>query len=182
MGKIELKVKLSKDDFRRVSALAAMAGQSLSELAQDFLADLAGGKASRGSDERDLADDWYHRGYIGPETFLQYISRAYGTNGVISFLEDYQEHVSDLDYETDILTDLGRACREGNQEEIDSLKKEAEEAGKTSKESWNRLNETFQEYLDHGGIGDINNALMDCRKWYHEYERQEDQLQEEEEG
>lgn len=182
MGKIELKVTLQKEDFRRVSALAAMAGHSLSGLVQDFLADLAGGKASRGSDERDLADDWYHRGYIGPETFLQYISGAYGTNGVISFLEDYGEYVSDVDYETDILTDLGRACLEGKQEEIESLKKEAAEAGRTSKETWNRLKETFQEYLDNGGMGDINDALRDCREWYHEYEKQEDQLQKEEEG
>lgn len=69
-------VKLSDTDCERLVRKCGEHGLTVDELLENFVSDLIGGQGTNGSDERDLANQWFNRCWFGayPEdTFLQYL-------------------------------------------------------------------------------------------------------------
>ena len=54
-------LKLSDADCDRILQLTAGYGLTVSEILENFVADLVGGTCTNGSDERSLAQDWFAR-------------------------------------------------------------------------------------------------------------------------
>lgn len=74
LRKIEL--NLSDEDCKRLARKCGEHGLTVGQLLENFIGDLIGGSCTNGSDERDLADQWFNRCWFGayPEdTFLQYL-------------------------------------------------------------------------------------------------------------
>lgn len=181
MKKVVLNVELSDEDFRTVSELAAQSDCTLSGMVHDFLADLAGGKSERGSDEHDLAFQWWERGNIMPESFLSFLCNSYGIRGVESFMESFEAmRQADSDADDD-LKEYGRACLTGTPEEIEEARKQVEESQKWQQQTEDELMESFREYQKTGGREDQAEALRNVRRFYQEFKIQEEQLQEDDE-
>ena len=181
MKKVVLNVELSDEDFRTVSELAAQSDCTLSGMVHDFLADLAGGKSERGSDEHDYAYGWWERGNIMPESFLSFLCNSYGIRGVESFIESFKA-LRQADYDADDdLKEYGRACLTGTPEEIEEARKKVEESQNTQQQAEDELMESFREYQKSGGREDQAEAFRNVRRFYQEFKIQEEQLQEDDE-
>ncbi len=100
----QIKVDLSDADVMRLTYLAEGHGLTVGKLIQGFIGDLVDGTFSHGSDERELAYDWFKRcgfPYTIPDTFVTYTIGAGNMNGCVDSLEDadafaeyYQDYVS----------------------------------------------------------------------------------------
>lgn len=64
-------LNLTAEDCISISEKAAAAGLTVSELLESFIGDLINGSATNGSDERELANQWFNRCFFLHEpTFL----------------------------------------------------------------------------------------------------------------
>ena len=72
---MNITLDLSNKEIKRLSEKAVAAGMSVKELLEGFIGDLTGGEHTNGSDERDLANQWYNRirFYSDRQTFLQFL-------------------------------------------------------------------------------------------------------------
>ena len=72
-----VKISLTDEDCDRLIRFCGERGITVDQLLTNFVNDLIGGQGTNGSDERDLADQWFQRCYIGisdsEDTFLQYM-------------------------------------------------------------------------------------------------------------
>ena len=71
-----VKLNLSDADCERIARYAGKANLTIGELLANFIGDLVNGTYSNGSDERDLADQWYERcgfGMFPEKTLLRHI-------------------------------------------------------------------------------------------------------------
>lgn len=74
--KYKLEIELSDKDAEKLLELAGSHGLTVSMLVKSFLNDLVNGDQSNGSDERDLAEQWFNRccfGMFPDETFLHFL-------------------------------------------------------------------------------------------------------------
>ncbi|MBA4698517.1 MAG: hypothetical protein H2212_03705 [Ruminococcus sp.] len=69
----KLTLDLSDADVERIKEKAGAVGFTVGKLLENFIGDLVGGTYSNGSDERDLAQDWFDRCWFGmfPEKTFQ---------------------------------------------------------------------------------------------------------------
>lgn len=58
-----LKVNLSDEDYEKLKEYARNYNLSPSELIESFIKDLVRSNENNGSDESDIANDWYSRNY-----------------------------------------------------------------------------------------------------------------------
>lgn len=94
----KIMLELSDADCKRLSFLCGTHGLSISQLLENFIGDLVDGTYSNGSDERDLADQWFNRCWFGssPEpTLLGHLLLYY--DDVTPFLEIYDEYKNYLE-------------------------------------------------------------------------------------
>lgn len=91
-------LKLTDDDSEAICRKAAMVGLTVSELLENFIADLVGSDTrSNGSDERMYADQWFDRCWFSfePEqTFLRHLNEwgsIYSVDEVIEMWNDLQD-------------------------------------------------------------------------------------------
>lgn len=108
-----LELELSDADVKRISEKAGAHGLTVGKLLESFIGDLVCGTYSNGSDERDLAGQWFERCWFGmfPDfTFLHYlIEWGGGVENVLELWDDIQsgkEEIADMeahpeDYEPD---------------------------------------------------------------------------------
>ena len=90
----EITLKLSDADCERLSIISGRAGLTVSELVEAFIGDLVEGTYSNGSDERDLAQQWYERcGYeqFHEEQLLYHLLNNYYDP------EDYIDTLNEID-------------------------------------------------------------------------------------
>ena len=72
----EIILKLEDDDVDKLCRKTGLSGLSVSELLENFIADLIGGRQTNGSDERTFAERWFERCWFSieaEETFLSYL-------------------------------------------------------------------------------------------------------------
>lgn len=132
-------LKLSDADCKRISKEAGKAGLTVSELLESFIGDLVGGTYSNGSDERDLASQWYERCGFGmyPEcTLIRYLIEKWQEDSFIEDLEEFQSMKDDISYYEGM-----------NELDADDLA-DLELAKEVLKDAESRINETYSDYVE----------------------------------
>lgn len=96
-----ISLKLSDVDCERIAKKAGTAGLTVAELLESFIGDLVCGTYSNGSDERDLALQWYERCGFGmfPEpTFIRYLIEDWREDSFIEDLDTLKMIKDDISY------------------------------------------------------------------------------------
>ena len=86
-----IELELSDTDIKRISEKAGAHGLTVGKLLENFIGDLVCGTYSNGSDERDLAGQWFERCWFGmfPDmTFLNYLIEWGGLDEVLEAYDD----------------------------------------------------------------------------------------------
>jgi len=86
-----IELELSDADVKRLTELAGSHGLTVGKLLENFIGDLVCGTYSNGSDERDLAEQWFERCWFGmfPDmTFLHYLIELGRLDEVIEAYDD----------------------------------------------------------------------------------------------
>jgi len=114
-------LQLSDADCERIAKKAGAASITVSELLQNFIGDLVCGTYSNGSDERDMAQQWYERcgfGMFPDATFIRYLIEEWQEDSFIDDLEELQSMKEDIAYyegmenpDADDMEDL-KLCKE----------------------------------------------------------------------
>ena len=93
-------LKLSDADYRRIAEKAAEAELTAEELLESFIGDLVRGTYSNGSDERELANQWYDRcgySYYNNHSFLHYLISEYVLEEFIDAWLDFDVYRDDVE-------------------------------------------------------------------------------------
>lgn len=118
-------VKLSDADCEKISILCGRAGLTVSELIEAFIGDLVDGTHSNGSDERDLAEQWYERcGYeMANREHLLYhlLDNHYDPEDYIGILDEIESVKEDIKVTEKHIAEPGDGwaklvCRTGGKE------------------------------------------------------------------
>ena len=143
-------LNLTDSDCPELATMAGKAGLTISELMEAFISDLTGNDRSHGSDERDIAGQWFDRCFCGglqEDTFLYYL-----LDGLLFdyFLTHYKLME---DYEADLKAGLDtEEERAAAQEEINHHKEQLKElyddyaAGQGKKEPYDKAMKRVLEY------------------------------------
>lgn len=143
-------LNLTDDDCLELATMAGKAGLTISELMEAFISDLTGNDRSHGSDERNIAGQWFDRCFCGglqEDTFLYYL-----LDGLLFdyFLTHYKIME---DYEADLKAGLDtEEERTIAQEEIAYQKEQLQElyddyaAGQGKKEPYDKALERVLQY------------------------------------
>lgn len=125
-----IKIRLSDADCDRISDLCGEYGITVAELLENFIGDLVDGTRSNGSDERDLAQDYFYRCSFArfPENTLLHHLLTWGRNP--------EEYLQLLDY------------IEQNEEEKKYLEEHPEEVNEEHLLSLDENIEWWKEQLD----------------------------------
>lgn len=92
--KRNISIKLYQDEVEKLCMKSGVVGLSISELFENFVADLICGTHTNGSDERMYIEQWFERCYfsIMPEkTFLSYLLEMQEVDSVLECWEILQE-------------------------------------------------------------------------------------------
>lgn len=93
-------INLNDEDCISILDLCIQHNISLPLLLENFIADLTGGSSSNGSDERDLASEWFDRCWFGmfpDKSFLSSLGSNDAVTDVLCLLEDVNEYQMNLD-------------------------------------------------------------------------------------
>ncbi len=151
-----LTLRLSDEDAEQLYIKAGMSGIRVTELLEHFIQDLAYSINSNGSDERDLANQWFDRCMF----------RDYGCGFVQFALESGNgKWAADLwqsllEARTRLNKGISDFC---DQEEMDAVRDDAA--------FWQEeLQEYYQEYVEHGQAGGegMEAEMQKLSKWYQE--------------
>ena len=150
-----VKLNLSDADCYRIAEYAGKVNLTVGELLENFIGDLVDGTYSNGSDERDLADQWYKRCYFGmfPEkTFLRYL---------LENDEDVEDFITACDE---------KKYYEDHPEEYAEEIAEAKEDGETMLWFEQEYHSFTDEFFEKNSELDIEKEIDRCRKWQSELE------------
>ena len=137
-------VKLSDADCEKLARWSGEAGLTVGELLANFIGDLVGGTYSNGSDEEELAEQWYKRCWFGSfqePTLLNHLLK-YGHEP-----EEYLELVDDIETALKEKEYLAEHPEEANEEAqyIDSDIEDCEERLSLMREGWRTEKKTDME-------------------------------------
>lgn len=139
-----LKINLTDEEVEQISQKAGSVNLTVSELLENFIADLVGSSRRNGSDECDRADDWFERCWFSmfPEdTFLRFmLTECYSISDFVttySTLCSCEEDINEAT-EDDEIKDI--------QAEIDALREELEESVNEYRSRNQQAKETLETY------------------------------------
>ena len=152
-----LVLKLSDADAKQLYIKAGMSGIRVTELLENFIQDLTCSSSSNGSDERDLANQWFGRCMFRD---------LYGSDFVQFALEyGIGERAADLWQSLqEARTRLDKGIRDFcDQEEMDAVRDDAAFCQE-------ELEEYYQEYVEHGQAGGegMEAEMQKLSQWYQE--------------
>ena len=97
---MKVEINIPNEDAQRLAEIAAESGFTVAQLLESFAGDLVGGRHSNGSDERELAREWYDRAgyaYTAPDTFLRYLISGYALEDFLEALNFWEDGAADLE-------------------------------------------------------------------------------------
>ena len=145
-----IKVELSDADCERIAELCGKHNLTVGQLIKNFIGDLVDGTYSNGSDERDMAEQWFNRCWFGmfpDETLLSWF-----LNQMID-IDDFLTVVDEMNY-----------AKEHPEEYKDEEKKD----GKFWFEQ--EYDDYVSEFLERNKDADMEKEIEEVRKWYKEKE------------
>lgn len=137
---------------------------------ESFIGDLTCGTYSNGSDERDLANQWFERcgfGMFPEKTFLNYlIDWAFNVEGTVELWNDIKDIKEELEYSAS-------HKEEFTQEDIDGLKEDMD--------YWQeQLNDTFAEYkawMKNEKVGTLEEEIQKVMEWHNGMTQMKDETE-----
>ncbi len=96
----DIKIKLTDEEVTSLLLEATRRNTTVEELLEDFVANLTGSIRNRGSDERELANEYVERciySFDDNESFLQWLSIYGDLTGVLIELDNLVEALADDD-------------------------------------------------------------------------------------
>lgn len=159
-------LNLSDADVQRISEKAGRVNLSVSELLQNFIGDLVGGTYSNGSDERDLADQWFDRCWFGmfpDKTFLRYLIEYGCVDDALELWDWIKSEKEDLEHAA---TNQG----DSDDEEIAGMKENIE----YWQEQLNDIFSDFQNEAKNEVIGTLEEEMQKVIQWKEEVDRFKD--------
>lgn len=156
-------VKLSETDCDKLSKLCGKNDVTVGGLIEAFLGDLIGGTYSNGSDEMEMAQQWFDRCFamMPQDTLLQYFfNNDYDTDDFLEVINEMESIEADLkEYEIN--------PEEFNKEEIMFAKNDLEAYREEYDTIYKEIIENFKkEYPD----ADIKKEIQAMREWQEESE------------
>lgn len=153
-------LKLSDADCERITIKAGTDGQTVAKLLENFIGDLVGGTYSNGSDERDMANQWYERCWFSwrnEKTLLHHLL-TWG-HDIDDFLTVYDE----LKY------------FETNPEWFANQVEDLEVGEKL----WfqNEYHDYVDDYLKENKEVNLEDQVKSCRNWLEELQRLKGELE-----
>ncbi len=97
----QISLTLSDSDMTAFLDLATSSGTTPEEILQSFICDLVDGSQTRGSDERELAGEYFERccyGLDAPQTFLRWTLSESRLEELSDCLEDIQYAEGEIEY------------------------------------------------------------------------------------
>lgn len=94
-----IELELSDSDAKRIAEKAGAHGLTVGKLLESFIGDLVYGTYSNGSDERDLAGQWFDRCWFGMfpgMTFLSYLVEWGGIDEVLQAWDDIADSTENI--------------------------------------------------------------------------------------
>jgi len=89
-----IEIKLSDADVQRLWEKSGSVGITVAELLENFIGDLVDGTYSNGSDEGDLANEWFDRcgfGMFPEDTFLSYLIQHENIEDFMDLFNDIED-------------------------------------------------------------------------------------------
>lgn len=187
-------VKLSDADVQRIWEKSGSVGLSVSELFKNFVGDLVDGTYSNGSDERDLANQWFDRcgfGMFPEKTFLKFLIDR-------GNIKDFMELCDDIKTSEKHITITKKAIDTGIMEDRngtytwEDLMTSDNKPAYSSRRQWEKeeseyieqeqdiindcqdqINEYWNDYLKFadGKLGTLEEEIEKVIIWYDEMER-----------
>ena len=162
----KLTIEIPADVLKALQVMAYTDGTTPEAILQTFAGDLTG-IARRGSDEEDMAREYYERGLEwshwvlrdgpdGPGTFAQHILREYcleELRNVAMLQREIRDNQEELEY-----------YEQHPEEEEDCTPALLEELRAEIKYNQERITELWIEYQEHGGAADLDEALETVRE------------------
>lgn len=156
-------LKLSDADVQRIWEKSGSVGLSVSEMFENFVGDLVDGTYSNGSDERDLANQWFDRcgfGMFPEKTLLRFLIDR-GT------IEDFMELYDDIKTSEIQITTTKKAISTGIMEgrngtyTWEDLMTGDNKPAYSSREQWEKME---SEYIEQE-----QDIINDCQEQIKEY-------------
>lgn len=155
-----VKLDLLDEDSKRLFKLAYAHGLTVSELIENFIADLTCGDRRNGSDECDYANDWFNRCWFStfPEvTYIKYLIDTWELENVFDYQDSLQDMKSDMEYTED------EEERQAIQEEINYQEESLKEIYDDYVKSFRRGDEKPQSYDE--AMAAVKKCREDYEKW-----------------
>ncbi len=152
-------LRLSDEDAERLYIKSGEAGISMTELIENFIQDLTFSRRSNGSDEEDLANQWFERcmfGMLSNRNFLKFIIERGEYEWAAKTWTDLQEAKKRL------AIGISDFC---DQEEMDAIRENAD----YWKEILEDFYQQFEEYGDGGGKG-MEEDFKELVQWKQEFD------------
>ena len=186
-------LKLSDADVQRIWKKVGSVGLSISELLENFIGDLVDGTYSNGSDERELANQWFERcgfGMFPDKPFLRFLIDQESVDDFVESYRSLKNSEKQIAIEKEDLKNGFITMRDGSTytwKDIVTRSSKGEEPSYSSKEEWEeeqreniaaeqedinyeqeQINEYWNSYLKFadGKAGALEEEIEKVLKWY----------------
>ena len=186
-------LKLSDADVQRIWKKSGSLGLSVSELLENFVGDLIDGTYSNGSDERDLAQQWFDRcgfGMFPDKTFLSFLIEQESVEEFLKLYNNINDSKEQIAIMEENLKNGFMKMRDGSTytwKDIVNRSSEGERPAYSSKEEWEKEQREniesekedityWQEEIDefwnvflqsaNGKKGSLEEEIEKVLKWY----------------
>lgn len=162
-----IEIKLSDADVQKLWEKAGSVGISVSELLESFVGDLVDGTYSNGSDERDLANEWFDRcgfGMFPENTFLRFLIQNDNVEDFMELfinIEDSEKIIAVKEEEIKTGVIKGRDKSTYTWKDITIVFAEGDKSCYSSKEEWEK--EQREE------IDQEKECITDCKEQIEDY-------------
>lgn len=191
-------LNLSDADIEKVWRKVGCVGLSISELLENFIGDLIDGTYSNGSDERELANQWFERcgfGMFPDKTFLRFLLEQESVDDFVESYRSLKNSEEQIAIKNEDLKNGFMTMRDGSTytwKDIVTHSSEGEKPSYKSKEEWEenlredieaeqedvkydqeQINEYWNSYLKFadGEAGTLEKEIEKVINWYQEMEQ-----------
>lgn len=157
-----ISISLSDADVQRLFEKAGSIGLSVSELLKNFIGDLVNGTYTNGSDECDMAKQWFNRCWFGmfpDKTFLRHLIEWGQVKNALELWDDIKTGKEEIEYSNTHKDEF-------TEEEIEGLKEDLE----YWHEQLNDIFSEFQRWAKEETIGTLEKEMEKIIKWKDEME------------
>lgn len=169
-----IELELSDADVKRIAEKAGAHGLTVGKLLENFIGDLVCGTYSNGSDERDLAGQWFERcefGMFPDMTFLNYLVEWGRVDEVLQAWDDIADSEENIKITQEELSSGQMKSRNGDTYTWKDLSHGDGSPSYSSREEWEAVQRDYIEQ-EQDIIDSCREIITDCWKEYKERKKE----------